>query len=286
MTFSPIESIHAFSAHDRSHDVQISKLHKSKNPFSTVAGVNFELIQLARINPGILDMLRKNPAIIRLLNESPSLLQQLIKDPISLQRFLINPSDFLSQLSKSKQFKSDLKPEKQDKSVAQEQLNSLVRSKQRKQDLMAKENITAKTEAKSTSQNQVNSNPHRLESAIMAKAHVENPNTQRSLGEFRFLNRGDLRTSGLIPHDQELQPNLVTTARAFALNPDLLKMMSGEAIALNRTKKLSGTGNPDDDDYEIENETEEALSTKEEIIEKIIKVNNAEPVNKALAGLK
>lgn len=291
MTFSPIEPIHYSPVHDRNIDVLSGRLSNARNPISnlknsSIVGANFELLTLARINPELFELLKGHPSLIKLLNENSKLVELLIKSPSSAEDLINDPQSVLSKLSGQKQ---DKQTEKSTPDV--NKLNSLIKSKERRQVVFQKANTVKQLQVRTTTQvnkqtEKVDLNPHRLESEIIAKAHVENPNTQKSLGEFRFISRVDLNKSGLIPHDQELQPNLVTTARAFALNPDLLKMMSGEALALNRTKKLSMTGNPDDDDYEVENETEEALNNKEDVIEEITKVNNAEPVNKILTGLK
>ena len=250
--------------------------------FRQLANISIDLYQLALTNKGFFNVLRMHPNLVFLLRTNPKLLNVAIQNPTFLDELINEPQKFIQNKALSKD-------EKLDSVLMKNKSDELAKSKTRKQivfekaDVLSKQSSVKNTQAKQLS-TRANIQPHKLESEVMAKAHVENLNTGIPVGDFRQLNRSLLKSS-VVPHDLELQPGLITNARAFALSPELLALMSAQAIATSRTKKLSTTGNPDDDDYEVENESEESL-TKEESIKEVIKVESAEPTHKIFPHIK
>jgi hypothetical protein len=280
-----IHSIHLSPQIDKGNAVLFERAPLRRDSlFRELANISVDLYQMALTNRPFFNMLRMHPGLVYLLRTNPELLNVAIQNPTFLDELINEPQKFI----KNKNLPKD---EKADNLLAKNKVDGLAKSKTRKQvasekaDTLSKQSSVNNTQSKQVRLS-VNLQPHKLESEVMAKAHVENPNTGIPVGDFRQLNRSLIKNSSAIPHDLELQPGLITNARAFALSPELLALMSAQAIATSRTKRLSMSGNPDDDDYEIENESEEAISAEKENIKAIHGVEASEPTHKVHSYIK
>ncbi|MBI3591128.1 MAG: hypothetical protein HY094_07135 [Candidatus Melainabacteria bacterium] len=295
MIFTQVENIHLHTSQALDTGTQML-LEKAFSPYKTtlryyaretikdltlkyIGGFSTRLLHIILTNPQLLDLIKGHPEILRLLRDDTKVLNFAIKHPDLLVEFLKNPRKFIvGFIDLKKNFKENLK--------ADEKVNLLIKLKNKNLDSLQKLADTTKVEINTIHENRilkinVNKEPHLLDAEIVAKAHIENPNTQGIIGKLKTFSRKNLNNTGLIPYDQELQPGLITTARAFALNPELLAILGATAATTNKTK----IKNPAEKEFELETQSE-LENSRDETIKSITEICKGEPSTKITANLK
>jgi hypothetical protein len=144
---------------------------------------------------------------------------------------------------------------------------------QKAKEVLSSQKLQAKTKMSMES--------HKLEPAIIAKAHIENPNTRSSIGEFKLFSKNDLRKIPTVPNEQELQSSFNAAARAYALNPALFGIMSAISATVNYLKIKNS------EEKQFETETQSELeNAHEETLKEVSKVSSSDPTKRISTNLR
>ena len=289
MVFTQVENIHLHASPVLDTGTKML-LEKAFSPYKTtlrhnarelikdsalkyIGSFSNRLLRLVLLNPSLLDLIKGNPWILRSLRDNTKLADFVIKHPDLLTEFLESPERFTPGFI-------DLKKLNNEKLKADEEANLFIKAKNKESASSQKTKIEINT-IQEIPKARVIKKPHLLEAEIIAKAHIENPNTQGIIGTFKTFSRKSLKNIVSIPHDQELQPELITTARAFALNPELLAMIGAIAATTNKTK----IKNPEEKEFELETQSE-LENSHDETIKSVSEINEIESEAKITANLK
>ena len=294
MTNQTIEPINPFHSNDKKVE-QIA--HRIISPYKVtlkdsaqinlkdsllreIASFSFNFLAIVLTTPALLNVIRGNVRILFLLKNNPDLLREVLKNPQKLYDL---------KFSSSTEIKKALNPLKYEKKENSSNVKNSGAEKSYKKRYLSEtlnrnESVVKQPPVSKSSQN-VNLKPHKLEAEVIAKAHVENPNINSGVGNFKSISRVDTKGTSHLPHDLELQPELVTTARAFVFDPRLQALLAPLTVISNKTKRLSNNSG-DDDDFEVENSEERAESLKDLDIEKITEVTETQATSKINVNLK
>ncbi len=221
--------------------------------------LNTSLIELIKVQPQLLKLLLSKPELIEMLKTDSRLLSFVTKDEKTLKSFLERPQEYLAEAN------------------TVNQPDSYMRSKQKKvdfaKDYYTPRRVQAKTE-------KINLMPHKLEPEIVAKAHIENPNTGIGVGAFRVVSgKNPFSSFKTVPFVKEQLP--YTASKIPLQNPQLLSILGAIAATINKSKVQNQSGK----DFEVETPSE-FESTRMEEIKSVSEVSESQGTSKLSANLK
>ena len=213
------------------------------------------LYELAIKNPNVLTLIKAHPEILNELYRNDKLLDFILRHPSMLEDYIKDPKKFTNAISEEG-------PAKTNKAQQSDSFNRNIKVKIKEQSLTNKEvNITKNINENKTAAYE----PHELEPSIIAKAHIENPNTRASIGIFRNLSTNGLRN---------IESPTIST-RGFSSNPALAALLGAASATANFLKIKSS------EEKRFETETQSELeNSRQETLEEVSGVQRSETSNR------